>query len=172
MLRRSLGTWRTHPHGVTRGEPEVLPPAGARGAAAAGGEDEAGAAAGEAARHRVEAGGAAGGVAPAAPPARGGGGGGGRCLAAGLGGDTLALAAPAAGPAAGALERGVRGPGVVLPPAVEVAAEVPRLLLLGVEAVGPVAQPALDVRGEPGGGHGNYTQHTLLVLQKVPSEGS
>ena len=167
-----LDTRRTHPHGVTRGEPEVLPPAGARGAAAAGGEDEAGAAAGEAARHRVEAGGAAGGVAPAAPPALGGSGG--RGLGAGLGGDTLALAAPAAGPAAGALQRGVRGPGVVLPPAVEVAAEVARLLLLRVEAVGPVAQPALDVRGEPGGGHGNYTPHSLLPplpRQPVPGEG-
>ena len=44
-----------------------------------------------------------------------------------------------------ALESGVRGPGVVLPPAVEVTAHVLWLLLLAVETVWAISQAALDV---------------------------
>ena len=62
---------------------------------------------------------------------------------------TLPRPAPPALATAGALQRGVRGPGVVLPPTVQVTTQVGGRLLLGVVAVGTIAQATLDIGREP-----------------------
>ena len=64
-------------------------------------------------------------------------------------GDTDPGPAPSPMTTGCALQGGVRGPGVMFPSAVKVATQVLRPLLLAVETVRAVSEPALDVSREP-----------------------